>query len=379
MSNIPEAKLYILQDGSYSILSRTQLPTLNVLKRRIPRNCKPPRMYGLPKIHKNNYRLRPIVSTLECPTYNTAQYLARILKEYTGKTSSHILNSSHFVQLISAISLDPEDRIVMTDNLHFVVISREKSLTSTYFTFQGQFYKQISGTPMGSPLSPVVANILMETFEDTAIESAQPKPKVRFRDMDDTFVIWPHGQNALSVFHDHLNSQHPDIQFTMGVETNNCLPFLDVMVTRLPEGRLGHSVYRKPTHSDRYLHATSHHHCTQKRSVIGSLIHRAIKISQPDKLQNELEHLQTSLRQNGYDHHTIKSGIQRRINPNSDNISNRQTYLPFISQVTDRLAKILKSQKVKTIFKPATKIAQIFPSVKDSRQALDCRGIYSIS
>ena len=93
---------------------------------------------------------------------------------------------------------------------------------------------------MGSPLSPVVANIFMEAFEDTAIESAQLKPKVWFRYMDDTFVICPHGENALSVFHDHLNSQHPYIQFTMEVETNNCLPFLDVMVTRLPEGRVGH-------------------------------------------------------------------------------------------------------------------------------------------
>ncbi|XP_063909822.1 uncharacterized protein LOC135127308 [Zophobas morio] len=170
----------------------------------------------------------------------------------------------------------------------------------------------------------------------------------------------------------------------MEVGTNNFLPFLDVMVTRLHEGRLCHSVYRKPTHTDRYLHTTSHHHPAQKRSVIDSLIDRAITICQPDKLQNELEHLQTFFRQNGYDHHTIKSAIQCRVNPKSDNTSNRPTdlvstaNLPFISQVTDRLAKILKRQKVKTVFKPATKIAQVFPSAKDSRQALDCREIYSI-
>ena len=58
----------------------------------------------------------------------------------------------------------------------------EKCLTSTYFTVQGQFYKQISGTPIAS-------NIFMEAFEDTYIESAQLKPKVWFRYMDDTFVI----------------------------------------------------------------------------------------------------------------------------------------------------------------------------------------------
>ena len=117
----------MLQDGSYSILPRDptsrierEITTLlrsgdfltDVFKRLIPRNCKPPRIYGLPKIHKNNCPLRSIVSTLESPTYNTAQYLGRVLKEYTGKTSSHILLSSHFVQLISEIFFDPEDRIV---------------------------------------------------------------------------------------------------------------------------------------------------------------------------------------------------------------------------------------------------------------------------
>ncbi|KAJ3659424.1 hypothetical protein Zmor_011113 [Zophobas morio] len=69
----------------------------------------------------------------------------------------------------------------------------------------------------------------------------------------------------------------------------------------------------------------------------------------------------------------------------TDNTSNRPTYLvstanlPFIPQVTDHLAKILKRQTVETVFKPATNVAQILPSVKESRQALDCRGIYSIT
>ena len=48
---------------------------------------------------------------------------------------------------------------------------------------------------MGSPLSPIVANIFMDAFEGTAIESAQLKPKVWFRYMDDTFIT-----NALQSF-----------------------------------------------------------------------------------------------------------------------------------------------------------------------------------
>ncbi|XP_063932675.1 uncharacterized protein LOC135144579 [Zophobas morio] len=285
-----------------------------------------------PKIHKNNCPIRPIVSTLESPTNNTAQYLARVLKAYTGQTSSHILNSSLFVQLISEISLDPKDRIVSFDvTTSTSWRSRRKMSNLHILTSQGQFYKQISDTPMGSPLSPV---------RPTQTQSLVPLHGRHMCHM----ASW---SNALSVFHDLFNSQHLDIQFTMEVETNNCLPFLDVMVTMLPDGQLGHSVYRKPTHTDRFLDTTSQHYPAQKRSVIDSLIHRATTICQPNKLQKELEHLQTSLQQNGYDHHSIKSAIQRRLNPNSDNTSNRPTdfvstaYLPFIPQVTDRLSKIL--------------------------------------
>jgi hypothetical protein len=38
-------------------------------------------------------------------------------------------------------------------------------LTSSYFSFAGQFYLQIDGVALGSPLSPVIANFCMEKFE----------------------------------------------------------------------------------------------------------------------------------------------------------------------------------------------------------------------
>ncbi|KAK4882178.1 hypothetical protein RN001_005497 [Aquatica leii] len=153
---------------------------------------------------------------------------------------------------------------------------------------------------MGSPLSPVVANIFMESFETVALESSILKPKVWFRYVDDTFIVWSHGHLELSKFLDHLNNQHLDIKFTMEIESNGSLPFLDVLVTRKPDGLLGHSVYRKPTHTDRYLHASSHHHPAQKRSVIESLVHRAFSICQPENLDSELRHLTRTLVNNGY-------------------------------------------------------------------------------
>ena len=45
----------------------------------------------------------------------------------------------------------------------------EFCLNSTSFVYQGQFYQQLEGAAMGSPLSPIVANIFMENVEEEAL------------------------------------------------------------------------------------------------------------------------------------------------------------------------------------------------------------------
>jgi hypothetical protein len=78
-------------------------------------------------------------------------------------------------------------------------------LTSSYFCFAGQFYEQIDGVAMGSPLSLVIANFYMEVFEEMALDRAPHKPLCWFHYVDDTFIIWPHGPDRLKDFLDHLN------------------------------------------------------------------------------------------------------------------------------------------------------------------------------
>jgi hypothetical protein len=65
----------------------------------------------------------------------------------------------------------------------------------------------------------------------------------------------------------------------MKIETNGVLPFLDVLVTKQPDGSLGHSVHRKPTRRDLYLYAKSHHHLSQKHAVLPKLINHAKTMS----------------------------------------------------------------------------------------------------
>ena len=146
----------------------------------------------------------------------------------------------------------------------------------------------------------------MEHFKKQALASAPFTPTVWFRYVDDTFAIWNHGEEKLEEFRNHLNSIHPIIQFTMEKETEGQLPFLDVVVIRKTGLLLGHKVYRKPTHRDRYLHKHSNYHPRQKRGIIKTLVDRANGNCEAPFLSTELNHLNWALQANGYSKNETK-------------------------------------------------------------------------
>jgi hypothetical protein len=76
-------------------------------------------------------------------------------------------------------------------------------LSNNYFVFDGQAYKQIHRCAMGSPVSPVVANICMENIEEMAIETTPIPTKTWKRFVDDSFSIIK--KNAVATFHNTLN------------------------------------------------------------------------------------------------------------------------------------------------------------------------------
>ena len=56
--------------------------------------------------------------------------------------------------------------------------------------------------------------------------------------------------NEVNRFFDHLNSVDPNINFTMELEQDDNLAFLDVLVMRTQDGKLATKVHRKPTHTN---------------------------------------------------------------------------------------------------------------------------------
>ncbi len=62
-------------------------------------------------------------------------------------------------------------------------------VTTTYFVFKGVFYTQIEGAAMGFPVSPIVSNLFLETFESKALATFPHLAKFWGRYVDDTFIF----------------------------------------------------------------------------------------------------------------------------------------------------------------------------------------------
>ena len=130
----------------------------------------------------------------------------------------------------------------------------------------------LTAKPMGSCISPVIANIFMESVERSAIDSFQEPPRVWVRYVDDIFCVI-----KVSVIDDFLHHTHgisSTIKFTVKIEENCSLAFLDVKVSRNLNNTLWTNIYQKPTHINRYLQFDSHHPIHQKLAVCRSLYNR---------------------------------------------------------------------------------------------------------
>ncbi|XP_022110911.1 uncharacterized protein LOC110990303 [Acanthaster planci] len=201
------------------------------------------------------------------------------------------------------LAADPafKDRTDLTpEQLHDLLLT---CVNSSSFRWRDKFFEQSAGTSMGSPISPVLAGMFMEEFEQPAINTSDHRPKVWLRFVEDILVIWQHGQDNLRLSLEHLNGLHSSIQFTMEQDPNGNISFLDVQVTRKEDGSLARTVYRQPTHTERYHHNTSFHHPKIKSSVNWALVGICYK----EFLGQELHHISAALQRNGYKRSQVKT------------------------------------------------------------------------
>ena len=387
----------------------------DLYRRLYPTGAVSPKFYGLPKIHKPGIPLRPIISSIGTVTYNTAKELARILKPLVGLSKHHIHNTIDFVQQIKEVKLKEDESMVSYDvtalftsvpippvikiieeklkedkdlsrrtsmNTRHITQLLEFCLRSTSFVFQGQHYEQVEGAAMGSPLSPIVANIYMEHFETRALETAPHPPSIWKRYVDDTFVIQKTTHKG--EFFQHLNSIEEKIQFTAeNTKADGSLPFLDTLVTVKEDGSLSTSIYRKPTHTNQYLQWDSHHSIANKFSVINSLIHRANNIcSNQEQKKEELTQIEKALTTCKYPSWAIqrvklKKNIQKQTKKtNNINITNRSSItVPYNQGLSESFKNIGKKYGIQVHFKSGRTIKDELVAPKDKDHITKKSGI----
>jgi hypothetical protein len=246
-------------------------------------------------------------------------------------------------------------------------------MMNTSFSFDGKFFQQKSGAPMGSNLSPIIAEALVSKIFELAIDKFEHKPKFLKFFVDDSFLII---NNRFSQkFLDHINrvaAVFKTIKFTIETETNNELAFLDLKVIR-KNSRLETTVYRKPTHSNRYLNFRSHHSLQNKKSVIRSLVYRAFThCSNSNDLSSELDNLKFVLNQNNYPDKIIHEIINqyRRKFSNSDSNEkiefdiNRMISIPYHQNLSENIRRILGNHDIKVVFKKGKTIRNMLNPIK---------------
>jgi len=116
-------------------------------------------------------------------------------------------------------------------------------IDSTYFTFNNQYYKQIFGTPMGSPLSPILADMVLQDIEDTALNLLPVSLPFYVRYVDDILLAAP--LDSLDTILNTFNSFHDRLKFTMEIGKDNSINFLDTMIIN-KNGRIIFDLYKKP-------------------------------------------------------------------------------------------------------------------------------------
>ena len=177
------------------------------------------------------------MSSIGCVTYGVAKELSQILKPLVRKSIYHVNSSKEFADEIRNTKLKegecitsfdvtaPCISIPVTSALEIIKARLEKDaelhnrtilstynilellgfcLNNTYVLFHNQYFEHTKGAAMGSPVSPVVANIYMEAFKHRATNTALSPPRIWRGDVDDTFVVQQ--ESDKDEFFQHINT-----------------------------------------------------------------------------------------------------------------------------------------------------------------------------
>ena len=196
-----------------------------IIKNIIPNSSRTAELYGLPKNHKIDVPLRPIVSACGDPLDKLAWFLVMIITQLLPFIPAHLKNTEQFLSTLKdryPDSLPPgtiiftmdvqnlygniptdeaisevcsmiqshEDKIDLFGlSLDRLKLLLEHCLKNNYVRFGDNFYRQTKGIAMGSRVAPPLAITFMHAIESLILSSPGSQPSIYLRYIDDVFGV----------------------------------------------------------------------------------------------------------------------------------------------------------------------------------------------
>lgn len=285
-----------------------------------------------------------MVPNITAPTYHLSKYIATILQE-NFSSQYNIRDSFSFTEYIRTITIPPDHALVSFDvvslftnipkelmirsilhrwpdisrgtriNLDLFLEMVELCINNSYFCFRGKFYQQTFGTAMGSPLSPILADYVMEDLLESVTKKLKFNVRVLKKYVDDLFLVLPQTevQNTLETF----NQYDHHLQFTIEMEKDGTLPFLDTLVIRHDDQSATTKWYSKPISSGRLLNYHSFHPTAMKMNVAMNFMKRVLQLSTDGQIEQQKNQIFQNLRRNDYPSSLINRMMNRITNNNA--------------------------------------------------------------
>ena len=118
---------------------------------------------------------------------------------------------------------------IPTENL---IKMAEFVLRNNLFDFNNKVFQQISGTVIGTKVTPPYAYIYMDRVKKDFLETQELPPLLWLRFIDDIFFIWTqtHGKEELKRFMEKFNNFTPNLRFIYE-SSEKSISFLDLIIT----------------------------------------------------------------------------------------------------------------------------------------------------
>ncbi len=265
--------------------------------------------YLLIKVHKNPISVRPIAANIHTLSYHVSRYVDFILKPLVKNIPSILCNSLDLIRHLALVqfpvdcvffsadvvnlypnipidegvecvgeAIDKYNQNLPSGNepIHrdFILVLLKWVLTHNFVEFDGQCWKQVYGTAMGTPCAVVYANIYLHVLEQRAMEIMRRTLVIGVWNMflfyvryiDDIFVVCENiefGIAFVEIFNGLSETIKLTVVYSEGEKKEEKIPFLDTLIWKGPlfarKGLFDVCVYQKPMNAYLYIPVFSYH------------------------------------------------------------------------------------------------------------------------